>query len=129
MSRELIREESEKMKKRLQQAGIPVSHIEIAGSFWKKAKGLMFRESLPEGHTLLMGFSKECRPGIWMLFMRFPINIAFLDNDMNVLEIRENLKPVSLNPKTWRIYYPEKRCRYVVEYLPACCGNHAKSAE
>lgn len=74
-------------------------------------KGLMFKRR----GRLLLDFGKECKPGIWMLFMKFPLDLIFLDSSGKIVDIIENVKPFSLNPKTWKIYYPRKNCRYCLE--------------
>ncbi len=88
--------------------------VEKAESFWKKAKGLMFRKSLPEGKAILLIFEKEGNHGIWMPFMRFPIDAIFLDSRKRVVKIHENIQPMSLNPKTWKIYH-SKPVKYIIE--------------
>lgn len=94
---------------------IIVSEIEKADSFWKKAKGLMFRKELDNKKGMLFTFENEDLVGIWMLFMRFPIDLIFLDFDKQIVEIRKNIKPVSLNPRTWKVYYPDVPAKYILE--------------
>ncbi len=89
--------------------------VELADSFWKKAKGLMFRNELEKESGLLMVFKDEDFVGIWMMFMKFPIDLIYLDSKKHVVGLFENIKPIGLNPKTWRVYYPEDPARYVLE--------------
>lgn len=89
--------------------------VEIADSARKKARGLMFRDSLPEDYVLLMKFSREGDHKIWMFGMRFPLDLIFLDSDKRVVGIHENVRPLSINPKTWKTYCSEKHARYVLE--------------
>lgn len=91
---------------------------EVADSPWKKTRGLMFREALPGEHGLLMVFEPPSRPGIWMLGMRFPIDIVFLDPDRRVIRIVENARPLGLSWRTWRIFFPPGPSSFVLE-LPA----------
>ncbi|MBI4020231.1 MAG: DUF192 domain-containing protein [Candidatus Aenigmarchaeota archaeon] len=84
---------------------------DLADTYWKRIKGLMFRQT----GSMLFTFKKPGFYGIWMLFMRFPLYIIFLDSQMRVIDIAENARPVSLNPKTWRTYYPEKPAKYILE--------------
>jgi uncharacterized protein len=97
---------------------------EVADSSWKKMKGLMLRESLPEGHGMLFPFSPPSPGGMWMLLMRFPIDMLFLDSRKRVVHIVENAPPIGLSWKTWRVYFSKKPASYVLE-LPA--GSTAKS--
>ena len=61
----------------------------VADSPWRRALGLMGRRSLDPDEGLLI------RPtnGIHMLFMRFPIDALFLDDDLVVLRVVERLRP------------------------------------
>ena len=95
-----------------------LANAEVASSIWSKTRGLMFRKSLPRGSGLLMDFKGEARPGIWMLFMRFPIDLVFIDKKTRVVDIKENIRPLTFSPRTWRVYYPKRPARYVLE-IPA----------
>ena len=90
--------------------------VEVADTWWKRTKGLMFREKLPPMHGLLIEFPEPGKWGIWMLFMRFPLDLIFLDEKMQVVDAVHNTPPVSLlKPKTWKIYKPRKPAKYVME--------------
>ncbi len=97
---------------------------EVAGTAWQKTTGLMFRKELPEGRGLLMTFSGDSSPGIWMLCMRFPIDIVFLDSGRRVIRVVENARPLGLSWRTWRIFFPPGPAKFVLE-LPA--GRAGKS--
>lgn len=105
-----------------------VRKVELADSLWKQTRGLMFRKSLPKGSGLLMDFKSERKVGIWMLFMRFPIDLIYINSEKKVVDIKGNVKPVSLNPLTWRVYYPKKPARYVLE-VPAGTAGKTKIGE
>jgi uncharacterized membrane protein (UPF0127 family) len=79
-------------------------NTEVAESSWKKARGLMFRKELREGQGLLMVFGEGSVPGIWMMGMRFPIDIVFIGSSMKVTRVVENARPLGLSWKTWRVY-------------------------
>ncbi len=32
-----------------------------------------------------------------------------------MIDLIQNIHLVSLNPKTWKTYYPRKKCKYVLE--------------
>lgn len=65
--------------------------ITIAESFWERFRGLMGKKSLPE-HTAL--WITKCG-SIHCCFMKFPIDVVYLNKDEKVLKI-ETVKP-------WRI--------------------------
>lgn len=92
--------------------------VETADNHGKRAKGLMFRESLPGGHALLMVFPKKGNHKIWMFGMRFPLDVIFLDSGRRVIAIHENVKPLNFDPRTWKTYCPEGKAKYVIELNP-----------
>jgi uncharacterized membrane protein (UPF0127 family) len=66
----------------------------VAVNFWTRLRGLMFTANLPVGTALWL---KPCN-GIHMFFMRYPLDIIFLDNNLTVVHIIENLQPWRLSP-------------------------------
>ncbi len=91
---------------------------ELAESSWAKARGLMLRESMSREQGMLMPFEGDQKPGIWMLFMRFPIDIVFISGECRVVDIVEEARPMGLSPRTWRVFRPREPAGYVLE-LPA----------
>jgi uncharacterized membrane protein (UPF0127 family) len=92
--------------------------MEIADNHGRRAKGLMFRDSLPEDHALLMVFPEKGNHRIWMLGMRFPLDIVFLDSEKRIISIHENASPLGFNPRTWKTYCSEKHAKYILELVP-----------
>ena len=74
-------------------------------------RGLMFKST----GNMLMEFPIRARHGIWMLFMRYPLDLIFIGKEKKITEIKKNISPLTLNPKTWKIYYPGKKAKYVLE--------------
>lgn len=64
----------------------------IARSFFSRLLGLMFRKSIAEDEALVFYHA----PSIHTFFMRFPIDIVFLDKNMRVMKIYPALKPWKL---------------------------------
>ncbi len=64
----------------------------MASGLWSRFWGLMFRKELPEGQALLL---TPCS-SVHCFFMRFPIDVVFLDGDNRVTKIVPAMKP-------WRI--------------------------
>jgi uncharacterized membrane protein (UPF0127 family) len=89
--------------------------IELADSFFSKMIGLMLRKALGPKTCMLFTFGQEDYTGIWMLFMRFPIDLVYLDGRKRVITIYENIRPVGLDPRTWKVYYPDVPAKYVIE--------------
>lgn len=63
--------------------------LRVASGPWGSFKGLMFDASLREGHGLLFRPAR----GIHTHFMRFPIDLIFLDETGAVVRIREAMRP------------------------------------
>ena len=63
--------------------------VEIADSFLKRLRGLMFRQRLDERHGLLLA---PCN-SVHMLFMRFAIDVIYLDENFCIKKIVSNLPP------------------------------------
>jgi len=68
---------------------IVVDELQVADSFWSRFVGLQFRRELPVGHGLLL---MPCR-SIHTCWMRFAIDVIFLDAQYTVLDIRHSLRP------------------------------------
>ena len=67
----------------------PFLEIRIADSFLTRLAGLMFQKKLPQGAGLLL---IPCN-SVHMCFMRFAIDIIYLDRDYKILKIVKNLSP------------------------------------
>ncbi len=94
--------------------GAPIaSELKTADTLLSRTKGLLGRASLPAGEGLWI---KRCN-SIHTAFMKFPIDVLFVDKDMRVVSVYENLKP-------WRITRLHFRASSVIE-LPA--GTLAES--
>jgi hypothetical protein len=85
--------------------------VELADTFWRRFRGLMFRRNFRRGQALLFKLAKSGRYGIHMFFVRFPIDLLYLSQDFVVVDIRRELGP-------WRIHRPKVKASYIVE-LPA----------
>ena len=65
---------------------------------WQRMVGLLDRRSLPDNEALLI---PHCQ-SIHMFFMRFPIDVIFLDKDLRVVGLVRNIKPFHLSPIFFR---------------------------
>ena len=68
---------------------VVAERLEVAESFWSRFRGLMLRHSLPPGDGLLIRPSSS----IHTAFMRFPIDVVFLDRKDNVVKVVRELRP------------------------------------
>jgi uncharacterized protein len=63
--------------------------VEEAEGPWRSFRGLMFRKYLPAGHGMLFRPAK----GIHTQFMRFPIDLIYLDRNDRVVKVRPTMRP------------------------------------
>ncbi len=82
---------------------------EVADRPLRRLRGLMGRRGLPAGEGLLVSPA----PAIHTAFMRFPIDALFLDRNLQVLDIVEDLHP-------WR-FASKRRARAVLELSAGEC--------
>ena len=66
----------------------------IANTFLSRMTGLLTRKSFSPGEALVI---TRCQ-SIHMLFMRFPIDVIFIDKNDHVVGLVENIKPFRLSP-------------------------------
>jgi uncharacterized membrane protein (UPF0127 family) len=82
-------------------------NVSIASTFWQRIKGLLGKRFLLPGQSIVLD---PCN-SVHTFFMRFPIDVLFLDKDYKVLKAIPKLEPNRIT----RIYWYSNR---VVE-LPA----------
>ena len=71
---------------------VVAEHCTVASSFMARFRGLMMRRELPAGEGLCI---QDCG-SIHMFFMRFAIDVAFVNGDGRVLHVCNAIRP-------WRI--------------------------
>ena len=96
-------------KQKMYIKGAPISapflkeiEILIADSFFSRFAGLMFRKKLPAATGL---FLAPCN-SVHMCFMRFAIDVVYLDKDYEIIKVVKNIKPwfgLSMCPKAWAV--------------------------
>jgi uncharacterized membrane protein (UPF0127 family) len=75
-----------------------VPHLEVADSLWRQARGLLGRDSLADGTGLWI----HGRSSIHTLFMKFAIDLIFLDRELVVTKTVANVKPFRVIWRGWR---------------------------
>jgi uncharacterized membrane protein (UPF0127 family) len=85
---------------------------EIANTFVKKSKGLMFRKNLSEREGMLFIFDEEGYYSFWMMNMSFPIDIIWIDKEKEIVDIIKDAQPCGL---TCSGYRPKEKAMYVLE--------------
>lgn len=66
----------------------------LAHTFFKRMVGLLGRRSLRKGEALII---RPCS-SIHTFFMRFPIDVLFVDRNSRVIRAIDSLKPFRLTP-------------------------------
>jgi len=79
-------------------------HIERAHHWLQRLLGLMFRRQLLPGHALLLS---PCG-SVHTAFMRFAIDVVYLDAEFRVLAMRAHMQP-------WRMSWGPRGARHVLE--------------
>ena len=84
-----------------------ISHCEIADTYFRRLIGCLGKKHLEWDTGMLI---EPCH-SVHTCFMRFPIDVLFLDSDKKVIHIIENMLPWKFSPLV-------KYSKYVIE-LPA----------
>ena len=66
--------------------------VEIADTQQLRQLGLMNRDSLPENHGMLFVYPDEQLRSFWMRNTRIPLDIAFIDRNLTIVNI-EQMEP------------------------------------
>ncbi|MCJ7479156.1 MAG: DUF192 domain-containing protein [Candidatus Nanohaloarchaeota archaeon QJJ-7] len=89
--------------------GSVIPEVRRMESQFQKFLGLRFREG-----RALFSFDRPTRAPLDMVFVPQPLDIAFLDEDMEVMEVH-GAHPVTINPETWKFYSSEEPYSHVLE--------------
>lgn len=93
--------------------------VELALTPTEQAKGLMWRESMPEGHGMLFVFADSRPRSFWMKNTPLPLDIVYID-DGRIVSIAASTTPYSTGP------IPSGApARYVLEVTGGFCERHA----
>ena len=76
-------------------SGVHAFSVELATNDAERARGLMFRKSLPEGHGMLFDFQTDQQVQFWMRNTYIPLDMIFIRGDGRVLNIAQNATPLS----------------------------------
>lgn len=93
-------------------------NLKMNNTYFSRLMGLMFKKSLPVGSGIIL---KPCTQ-IHTCFMRFNIDVIFLDDNLQVLHVIENMKP-------WRVSPLFLKSRYTIELPAGTLKNRVKKGE
>lgn len=70
--------------------------VELAQDAESRARGLMFRETLPRSAGMLFVYEEPQRPGFWMKNTLIPLDMIFADAQGRVTRVHANARPHDL---------------------------------
>jgi uncharacterized protein len=76
-------------------SGVHVFAIELAVTDEQRARGLMFRREVPEGHGMLFDFKRDQEVSMWMENTYVSLDMIFIRADGRIARIAENTQPLS----------------------------------
>ena len=76
-------------------SGVHVFAVELAVTDDQRARGLMFRRELAEGHGMLFKFEPDQTIVMWMQNTYVSLDMIFIRSDGRILRIAENTEPLS----------------------------------
>lgn len=94
-------------------------NIEVCRTLISQMIGLMFRSHIPADYAMIFVMKKPASIGIHMLFMRFPIDVIFL-NEKKIIVAMAHLKP-------WTGHKAMKNIKYIIETNPGAIERYKLS--
>jgi hypothetical protein len=88
---------------------------ELADTTERRARGLMFRESLPRDRGMLFTFPEPQHWTFWMKNTRIPLDIIWLDRNKKIVHIERNVPGCSRTDEGCPQYQPNDEALYVLE--------------
>lgn len=96
--------------------------IELAANDEKRTQGLMWRQKMEEHQGMLFVMEQQAMQSFWMLNTYIPLDIIFVNEQRQIVTVRRNTKPQSLDPVT-----SDQPALYVVEVNAGYCQKHGIS--
>ena len=93
--------------------------IEIADDAQKQATGLMYRDRMKENQGMLFIFQKEDYQSFWMHNTQLPLDMIFVNKNLDIVTIRKNTTPFSDQS-----YSSTKPAMYVIEVNAGYCDRN-----
>jgi len=84
--------------------------VELAISNEERARGLMYRREMADDYGMLFIFQNDADHTFWMKNTYIPLDMIFIDRDLNVVGVYRDAKPLSEESISVR-----KSSRYVLE--------------
>jgi uncharacterized membrane protein (UPF0127 family) len=88
---------------------------ELADTAEKRAKGLMFRDSLPKNRGMLFTFAEAQPWTFWMKNTRLSLDIIWMDGTKTIVHIEPNVPSCHRTDDGCPQYQPNDKAMYVLE--------------
>ena len=85
---------------------------QIASTPYEREIGLMNYEILKQDEGMLFFFEEEKQQGFWMKNMSFPLDIIWINSNLEVVGFVKDAQPCAFDCK---VFYPENEASYVLE--------------
>ncbi|WP_299524602.1 DUF192 domain-containing protein [uncultured Methanobrevibacter sp.] len=95
--------------------------LKFADNYFKRLKGLMFKKNIDYGLVFITNTKNRFCCGIHTSFMKFNIDVYFLDENLKIFDIK-TLKP-------WSKYTPIKKSAYIIEFKENKMKNKLKKGD
>ena len=102
--------------------GTTTLSIDFAVTEDEKARGLGGKVSLDDNKGLLFVFDNSGYPAIWMKNMLFPIDIAWIDQNFHIVDMKKNVSP-NTYPSSFEPS-PGAEAKYVLEVNAGFFDTH-----
>ena len=90
-------------------AGMHLIRAEVAADFNTRARGLMFRASMPQNAGMLFIFDEAGAQCMWMKNTLIPLSVAFIDDAGAIINIAD------MQPQTEDSHCASRPARYALE--------------
>jgi uncharacterized protein len=95
--------------------------VEVSDTTALEAQGLSGRDSLPPDTGMLFAFAKPDTYGFWMKDMKFSLDLIWIDPNMQIIKIDQNLAPDTYP----QAFLPPAPVEYVVEVPAGFAQGHS----
>ncbi len=103
-----------------------VVHAELARTPAERARGVMFRRTMPSDAGMLIVFPAVGRHAIWMKNCQFPLDLVWLDARGRVVRVVESAPPCGSSPCP--IYQSSDLAEYGIELTAGAVKRDGLSA-
>ena len=95
-------------------SGIPV-YVDVANDPEEQSRGLMFRNSMEWNNGMLFVYKDVEYLSFWMKNTYIPLDMIFVDKDLRIVDIKEDVQPCPLQEDICPSYPSKQPAKYVLE--------------